>query len=442
MDFQTTPIPRDYHFSKPLPKKDGFYAARILKPLIIFGIALAILATVLFLFLRNPFNIQGMEFKLEGQSEASAGEELVYKIRYKNNTGTEFEKIRLSFFYPPESIILREGGASDVLSERIDINNLKPQEEGQLELRLFLVGNKGDTKTAKAIISFKPLNIRSEFQKEATLATTITSVPVSLTLSAPPNAAPGQKISYILDYRNESGNDISNARFEFTYPNNFSPKLFLPPPSVGTTIWDISKLKKGQGERIKIEGVISGNEGESKTVSAALRMKINNTFITYEKADSSTVLAKSPLELTIKVNNLENYISFPGDQLEYVIDFKNNTSQDLSGINISARLLGPMFDISTLSSDGVFDDQTKSISWNASLNQQLGTLRASENGQLTFRIKINDSFPQSGLGSKDFFVKVVVRGSASSIPQGFAEGEEITAENEIVTRLSQLPGQE
>lgn len=433
-EFQSTPLYKRSRTGGPAGLKSKFSAVRVFKFLMIVGVLVVATAVLIFLFGRNPFNTQKISLAIEGHSEASAGQEIEYVIKYKNNSDADLEKVRISFFYPPDSIVLREDGPSDVISERIEIGNLSPGSEGQKELRLFLVGDKGDIKNAKAIISFKPANVQSDFQKESVLATTITSVPVSLTLVAPPNAVPGQKISYLLDYRNESEDDITGARLAFSYPENFSPLSFSPQPT-SPAVWDIPLIKKGQGDRIKIDGIISGNGGESKTISVLLQKKIGDKFLSYQKAGSTTMLSEVLLAINITVNNSESYISFPGDSLEYIIDFKNNSKQELTGVNISAELQGSMFDFETISADGFFDSNQKTIFWNASSVPQLGLLRPNDGGQVKFKVKLMESFPVIGAGSKDFFIKVISKGNFSNIPEGFADDSEISAQDEIITRI-------
>ena len=434
-DFYITPLGDNPSFNRKPSVMKNMSTAGILKTLIILGVVLILIAVGLFIFGGSSFDYSGIDFKIDGPAEASTGQEVIYTIKYKNNTNTELEKIRLGLFYPPESLILKGAEISDVLSERVELNNIKPGEEGSRELHIFLIGDKGSIKTTKAVLSFKPSSVRSEFQKETTLATTITSVPVSLTLVAPPNASSGQRIAYILDYRNESGEDLSDIRFEFEFPENFSPQSFLPAPSSGNSIWNIAKIKKGQGERIKIEGIISGNEKESKTISVVLKKKVNEKFITYEKAISNTILSGAFLELDVRVNNSKDYISFPGDMLDYSINFKNGSQEDLNGVTLFASLEGSMFDLSTISTNGFFDSRTKTISWNASSNPQLGLIRPNERGVANFKIQLNGAFPSSGIGSKDFFIKTVIRGQ--SFDSG--DGSEILSQNEIITRLKTSP---
>lgn len=413
-------------------------AQNLLKWMILLALALFMAAIVIFFFGKPSFSDNQVILELEGPSQASVGDEVVYKVKYANQTKLDLHDLRFKFTYPEESVVIKDGKILKELSETFTVDNLNNSETGEKEFRAFLVGDRGNIKNVKIELEFKAGNLRSSFEKSDTVSTTLVSVPVSLTLVAPPSIVSGQTVNYLLDYRNESGGNISDIKFEFTYPDGFVIQERTPASS-GTNTWSIPLLKRGEGGRISIKGTLTGKESEVKTISVLLKRGINGEFINYQKAATSSFISNPILGLEILVNGSSNYSANPGDRLQYTVRYRNNSTSNLIGLNLEVKLEGEMYDISTLDTAGGFYDSSRNvILWNAGVVPDFSALPPNKSGEVKFLVKIKDNFPSGGVSGRNFFVKAASNLRTPNVPSGI-EGSEITATADLVTRISTQP---
>ncbi len=413
---------------------------RVLKYLILLACGLLIVAVSSFWFSGSSFRDKDVELELEGPTQAASGDEIVYKIKYSNTTRSTLSDLNFVFFYPEGSTVITDDGTSDDQSEEFNIESLAPGESGEKELRVFLIGEKGNIKVAKVVLSFKAGNLRSTFEKIATLSTTIVSTPISLNLSAPPSAVSGQTINYILDYRNNSDEDATDLIFEFDYPDGFTPKEFSPQPKDSNNSWVVRVLKKGSGGRIALTGTLTGQEGESKIVSVVLKRKVGEGYVDYQKASATTVISNPVLGVEILVNGVSDYSSSPGDRLSYTVKYSNNSNMNLSGMNMAVKLDGDMYDFSTLDTrGGFFDDSTKTITWNSTTVANFANFEPNKKDQLQFSVALKSFFTSSNPGAtSDKFVKVSAKFSTPNVPTGFS-GDDISVTASLVTKIGTQP---
>ena len=412
-------------------------AQKLLKWLVLLALVLFIVAIVIFLFGKPSFSEDQVVLELEGPTQASVGDEVVYKVKYGNQTKLELSNLKFKFTYPEESIVLKDGEVLKDLSETFTVENLKDGESGEKEFRAFLVGDRGNIKNAKVELEFNAGSLRSSFEKSDTISTTLVSVPVSLALVAPPTIISGQVIDYILDYRNESQNSVSDIRFEFDYPDGFTIQEQAPRPS-GANTWSVPLLRRGDGGRISIRGVLNGKEGEIKTISVSLKRSINDKFVDYQKASTSSLITNPLLGVEVLANLSKNYSAHLGEELSYIIRYKNNSNSTLIGLNLEVKLEGEMYDLATLDTEGGFyNSSSGTILWNASTVPDFSAFLPNKSGETKFSVKVKDSFP-GGVSGRNFFVKASAKLSTPNAPTGYS-GNEVAATGEMTTKISTQP---
>lgn len=411
---------------------------RILKWLILLALVLFMVAMVIFLFGKPSFSEDQVILELEGPTQASVGDEIIYKIKYGNQTKLELHNLKFKFTYPEESIVIRSGEILKELSETFTIDGLPDGASGEKELRAFVLGDRGNIKNAKVELEFKAGTLRSSFEKSDTISTTLVSVPISLTLVAPPSVLSGQTVNYIFDYRNESDQNISDIKIEFNYPDGFVIQDQTPQSQEAKT-WLVPLLKRGSGGRISIKGTLNGKEGEVKMVSVFLKRLINEEFVDYQKTFASSLISNPILGLDILINGSKDYAAHLEDRLQYTIKYKNNSTYNLIGLNLEVKLEGEMYNLDTLDTQGGFyDSSNKTIFWNAAVVSDFSVLPPNKSGEIKFLVNINDGFPSSGIGGRNFFVKSSAKLKTPNTPPDI-EDTQVSAATDLVTRISTQP---
>ena len=104
-------------------------------------IALAVLIVLLlvgaWVWFRNSYSKEVLKLEILAPSEAEAGEETIYTVRYKNNGNTRLEEPKLTFEYPEASIMIDDWEDTDDVIVRSDrkvemsLEDIQPGKRGQ-----------------------------------------------------------------------------------------------------------------------------------------------------------------------------------------------------------------------------------------------------------------------------------------------------------------------
>ena len=396
-------------------------------------IVLAILGTSIFLLYQSGFREGQVGLEIKAPEEATSGEEIEYKIIVENKNNFSLNEVKLSFFYAENSIPLNQDGQPlNSLINNFDLGNLGSRDKKEFTLKAVLTGEKGETKKAKATLTYIPSNIRSTFRKNAETITTISKISIPLTLSGPPNVLSGQKVEVTLDLRNETDKDFENLQVVFTYPDGFKFIKATPLVSQGNNIFSLKSLGAGKGDRIKIEGEISGFEEEGKRFVAILRKKYGDKYFDFQKTQIILNVSTPLLTTEVLVNDSKDYIAKAGDKLRYKVKFSNNSDNNFSALELRVLLEGQMFDLASLKTDGFFDQNTRTILWNAASNQLLSNLAPNQSDEVLFEIDLKDDFPK--VFAKDYSLKVSSLIQTSSVPPDF-NLDKISATADLITKI-------
>lgn len=435
---QTPPVsvPPSPTAPAPLMSKSG--SNRLLKWLILGAVGLFVVTVASLFWGGSSFSTRSVSLTLEGPDKATSGDEVMYTVTYKNDTKVALTDMSFRLFYPSDSIVLKDGKPTTPESEAFTVDRLDPGQSEKKEFKIYIVGDKGAIKQARVHVLFQAGSLRSSFEKEATLSTTITALPITLTLVAPPTTVSGQSIQYILDMRNESGVDASDLKATFKYPDGFTPSAMQPQPTEGNSVWSVEQLAAGQGKRITVTGTLNGNQQETKTVAVTLQRNIDGQYVDYVRTDAFTMISSPLLSVTLTPNEGRDYVAFVGDTLRYTVGYANNSQFTLIGLSLKVKLDGDMYDLSQLRVDqGFFDQGTRTVTFDSSGVSAFSGLRPGQRGTVTFSVPVKTA--SSGVGAnQNLFVKATARLATSNVPSGI-DGSEVFATDSLVTKISSQP---
>lgn len=434
-DFIQTPI---YSVPPPMSKPTSHMSRKVLFWSTITAGALGIISVLLFFFGGSSFTESGVILTMTGPNQASVGDEVVYKVHYQNNTKTALRNLKLSFTYPQSSAVLVDGQivTNNGNVQTVDEPDLASGASKDEEFHSFLVGDKGNIKVAIVKLEFNAGDLRSTFEKSAQLSTTISDVPISLTFVGPPTAVSGQAVTYLLDYRNQSADDISGLQLTLAYPDGFKVTKVSPGATAGNTIWSVPLVKKGLGARITIQGTLTGRQGDSKAFNVSLQRNINGTYVDYEKTNVTTVISSPLLNIDTTVNGSADYISHAGDTLLYSIQYTNASNFTFSGLTLTAKLAGSMYDFSSLSTHGGFyDSSTGTINWNSTVVPAFDSLTPRATGIIVFSIKLKS---MGGSGSSNTLAHATITLATDNVPDA-VNVDKISVSDDLLTKITSQP---
>lgn len=332
----------------------------------------------------NTFSKEVLRVEVLGPAEAAAGEEVEYVVTLKNNGNVSLERASLVFEYPDRTIP-REG--EDVRVRR-EVEELYPGREASFSFFGRLMGSAGEVRKARALVSYAPKNLEAAYESEAEKATRISSVPLNFEFDLPSRMEGGQEFGFAVNYFSHASSSFSDLRLKVEYPEGFRLKRALP-ESVGDSEWEIGQLERGQGGRIDIRGMLEGPVGSMRTFRAEIGRWHDGTFTKLAAASENVEIARPRLLITQMVNGMDRPVAAPGEDLHYVVSFKNISGKRLSDLFLAVTLEGEMFDLGSIRSPlGSVPPGDNVVIWETEDLPALSSLGAGEGGMAEFWVKL------------------------------------------------------
>lgn len=389
-----------------------------------FGFLIVLIITVTMYLNSRSFALDKVEVAVQAPSELASGSTVAWRVTINNKNKTPLQGAQLDFFFPEGAFEFSQGlpaaGSSRAPSARELLGDVSPFQSVERSFKARLIGAKEDNKFAKAVVSFTPPGVNARVEKQAASTTRISSVPIALTVEAPNQLLADNEINYLISYFNASEFAFADLTLRVEYPPGFTFIEAEPAPGGLNSAWTIATLAgSGQGT-VKIRGTLSGERDEVKPLKVVVETKqggsAGSPYIKYTEAGVTTQILGSPLALSINLNGQTNASVDIGGTLEYTLRYENTLDVPLEDVTLLAQLVGNIFDLKTLRTNGAFDVVSNTISWGGLEQPELKTLKPNSPGQASFSIRLRDRLPILDASDKNFTVKVVGSIDTKKVP--------------------------
>ncbi len=461
------------HFSETLRRPQASWRESVPKPpagkqsffdrtffLLMLGgfVLVAITGMAAFLFLYLGTRGQEVQLALHDQGPLISGEVRTIPISMRNTSRTAAEDVELALVLPPGSIV-RQGIQETVVVSRFvqKLDDLKPGEERFVEIATRIFGKEGDERKIEAVLLYRPQNLQARFTARASETLVIASVPLAVSWDVPRTVTRGQKVDVRVHY-------VSNARLPFErmmlqleYPEGFSFTSADPPPTKGSTLWDLGTLLPGAGGDITIRGTLLGQDGDIKAFHGMLGVlnEISEEYMTYSDGSAETRIVALPLSIQAFFNDKREGIVGEGDSVLFTLQYRNNTSSLLKNIvlrasleeffNVSGALdkLTPfeqgeyrVYDFSSLrvGEGGIYDGQARAMIWTPANVAGLRELAPGQGGQVSVSLNVRKAPILRNAGEKNLAIGIKAHIEAGEQPSELA-GTDLTADDALRLRV-------
>jgi hypothetical protein len=370
---------------------------------------------------KNAFHQDRVAISFEGPREADSNNIVKYLIHYKNSNPIKLNnaEIQLSYaenFQPIDNVNVKYLNSTN---SRIFVGDIPAGGEGVAEIKGIFYAPKDFPVYLHASIQYIPSNGKTQFAMDAQTSVNITTSPVILDVSAPAQAVDGDKIEYVIDYKNLDLRSLSNVEITVQFPESFQLSEALPEPSQDNSHWVIGNLESNQGGKIRIKGILRGGNDENKPIVVSMgKLSTDGQLAIYNKRETSTKIISPILTVTQELGGAsgDNIIK-AGDMLRYTIKYRNTGTVGLRNVIVTAEIQSKILDFSKVTAEkGFFDGSKNIITWKASDIPALANINPNEGGQLNFSVPVKLIIPVVTSNDKNFTVATIAKIDSPDIP--------------------------
>jgi hypothetical protein len=283
-----------------------------------------------------------------------------------------------------------------------------------------------------------PSSTQAQFETDGETNVMVGDSAISLSYTAPQNIVSGQSFSFTVNYQNNTAQNIDNVSVQLSY----LPAFTLATSSIPTTganntnTWNIGTIPGGINGSFTVTGTIIGQTKVQYPMSGTVFLGISGQNYPVNVQTLAFAVSQPPLSLTITPNTSTTYISKAGDNIDYILAYTNNSNVNFASVNISANLVGSMFDFASLKTDGAFNSRTNTITWSAANAPALTSVAPGQSGSIEFSIKTKTSYPIKLSSDKDYLLMVTGTIQSPTVPPNTAGSSTIS----VATQQNKVSG--
>jgi len=347
-----------------------------------------------------------VDLVIDGPQEIVSGDQITYKISYKNTDTVNLQQLELAvrwpngFYFDEASIDPVDHNATTWLLE-----DLRPGQSVDLEIKGQLVGQPEEELSASFTLSFQPENFHSDFKAKGSLDTKITDAKIELTIEAIDKTLVATNQAMKVNFKNLSDENLEDLYIDILYPEDFeivpiTDELVTTAAEVideENLVLNSDFIKEGnyfklnlEPEEIKtmlINGVFTIDAKTNQLLVVEIGNMVDNNFRRLARVEKPIIVINPKFDMNFKINEQAGAQAVNwGDDLRYQLEVTNNSEGDMADVIVSAIIDGPALDWDSLDTIGKYSDGK--ITWTKNENADLANWPAGESRTFTWQIKV------------------------------------------------------
>lgn len=398
---------------------------------------------------KGNFNEKDVILSISGDADVVPGQEVTYRIRYRNAQSIPLSKAVLQVRYPEGFIF--ENSTKDPTNDKKDewsLGTLDKYDSGYIDISGKLYGDLEKKQSFRVFLNYIPSNFSSEFQKVDSINTNITESPINLSVQGPEEIIPGVETEFVIKLEKEEDIDVNNIFIAVDGGDIFS-KVESQPASNEDNMyqWSLSAL---EDDKLSIKGTFNPGEAVDKgsIVFKVLGWKDsehNEDAYTYKTVEKELKFTRTELSLGLVINGSISDLNVqPGEVLSTSLVLKNVGDTRIDKIRTRLIYEAPSYNEKSLlnwselddSNDGVIAGEQLNeevrrgiITWT---NQQIKNLTWLDSGE-EFMIDVH--LPIKGIEDFDLTKFINFQASVTAEVQFELEGEQKTLSSNSINMI-------
>ncbi len=361
--------------------------------ILFFIVALGIAGVFLFSG-NNTISGNNISIDVNGPGAVGGGDAMDLQVTIANQNALPIESATLIIEYPKGTQSIAESG-KELFTDRLQLNNIDPNEVVNVPIRVLMFGEQNDTKNIKVSVEYRVRGSNATFYKEALpFEFKIDTSPIVVNVNTVKSIPSGQEVQIELVVISNTQEPLSGLVLRASYPQGFDFTSSVPDTAAGQDTWKLKTLKPTEEQKIVIKGVLTGKENIENQFDYVVGVANEN-----DSYDISSPLAKREsiikierpfLDVDVVINGSSEgtVVVDPNAVTNVEVQFMNTLDTAVYDGVISVALSGNAVDeISVSSPDGFYDSSENTLTWDSIDAEQLRELIPGDKNTVSFNVQ-------------------------------------------------------
>src|SRR3989344_1775576 len=317
-----------------IQKAERRNSRKILIGLIIFFGLIFSVSWLGILFFSRLGGADNLKLEIAGNKKAVAGADMEYEIKYKNNEDAPLASSEIGLYLPKTFVL---SSSTPLLDDKniFKIGTLKAGYGGSIKISGKFFAAEGEKQILQAVLSYKPSNFNSTFQKVSKLEVEIFGSVFDGSLDGPDKVSVGSEAEYELTYKNKSDEAMEGSAVLAVWPADFIISTSTPAIDKNNR-WSLGKLEAQAEGTIKIKGSFGSGAKGSEYISFKLgTVGSDNVFLSLIEKKATTEVIGGDFITSLIINGSSGNATIRwGKPLNYSITYKNEGKETLYDVEL------------------------------------------------------------------------------------------------------------
>lgn len=317
--------------------RDGSRLTRFLTRLVL-GLALiAILAFGGFFVYTNFFasnaKTKPLIMSVEAPASLRSGDQISVVVKYSNPSRIPLAALEIDVNLPPGFVLSTAQPIPTNEQELIwQIGSLGAHSDGQITLQGLWISAVPSAGNIQTLASYRPSNFNSNFSDIATTVVTTLGSVLTLDVTGPETAGPGQTLTYVAKVTNSGVDMVADSVLVVTLPAGFILASSTPKLDPGADAeWPVGTLASGASTEVTWTGSFAADVSDVQRFGVAVSLPSAPDRLLQAEAQAFTDVLGSDLQTTLVINgNTDKTTTELGDTLRLSLRLDNAGDKDLA----------------------------------------------------------------------------------------------------------------
>lgn len=349
----------------------------------------------------NSVSVDKIAIDIQGPTTVAGGDTVPLSLTITNKNSSAIQNATIEIDFPDGT---RDASNVLVAYPRYteNLGTIASGASITRSVKVIMFGAAGDSLTLPISFSFGTANSNTVFVKKSSVALSVSSTPLSVSVDAPAEVVSGTPFTLTLTARNNATLPMNNVVLSSVLPFGFSVASSSLKLNDSTLL--LGTLSPGASKTITMSGTLVGQENEQQsfnfTIGTAKTANDTTLAVTYMTQNAVVTISPPFISATLSINGntAANNTITPGSSESVTVSYANTLSTSVQNAEVDVAVSGSAVDYSSIkTSSGFYRSSDHTVVFSRDTDPSLANLApgASGIGVFTFSTLAPGSAPPS-----------------------------------------------